>query len=47
MTLTTTMRIALDNLSRQWGEAYDIAVARASWVAKRLDNGARFSRRGP
>ena len=26
MTLTTAMRIALDNLSWHWGEAYDIAV---------------------
>ena len=30
---------ALDDLSQRWGEAYDIAVTRAGWVAKRLDNG--------
>ena len=30
---------ALDHLSRRWGEACDIAVTRAGWVAKRLDNG--------
>jgi len=47
MTLTATMRIALDNLSWQWGEAYDIAVTRAGWVAKRLDNGRALVAAGP
>lgn len=47
MTLTTAMRIALDNLSWHWGEAYDIAVTRAGWVAKRLDNGDALVAPGP
>jgi len=29
---------ALDDLDGRWGEAYDLAVTRAGWVAKRLDN---------
>ena len=29
----------LDRLDRLWGEDYDLAVTRAGWVAKRLDNG--------
>ncbi len=29
---------ALEDLSWHWGEAYDLAVNRAGWVAKRLDN---------
>lgn len=30
---------ALRDLDHHWGEAYDIALTRAGWVAKRLDNG--------
>jgi hypothetical protein len=30
---------ALDDLDWHWGEAYDLAVTKAGWVAKRLDNG--------
>jgi hypothetical protein len=30
---------ALDDLDFHWGESYDLAVTRAGWVAKRLDNG--------
>jgi hypothetical protein len=30
---------ALRELDFHWGEAYDLAVTRAGWVAKRLDNG--------
>ena len=30
---------ALDDLSWHWGQAYDLAVTRSGWVAKRLDNG--------
>jgi hypothetical protein len=29
----------LDKLDQLWGEDYDLAVTRAGWVAKRLDNG--------
>ena len=29
----------LNWLDSQWGEAYDLAVTAAGWVAKRLDNG--------
>ena len=29
----------LDRLDRLWGEDYDLAVTRAGWVAKRLENG--------
>ena len=29
---------ALNDLDWHWGEAYDLAVTRAGWVAKRLDN---------
>jgi hypothetical protein len=30
---------ALNDLDFHWGESYDLAVTRAGWVAKRLDNG--------
>jgi len=30
---------ALNDLDWDWGGAYDLAVTRAGWVAKRLDNG--------
>jgi hypothetical protein len=30
---------ALNDLDFRWGELYDLAVTRAGWVAKRLDNG--------
>ena len=29
---------ALDDLDGRWGGAYDLAVTRSGWVAKRLDN---------
>ena len=29
---------ALNDLDWHWGESYDLAVTRAGWVAKRLDN---------
>ena len=29
---------ALNDLDWHWGGAYDLAVTRAGWVAKRLDN---------
>jgi len=32
-------RAELEDLSWNWGQAYDLAVTRAGWVAKRLDNG--------
>ncbi len=31
----------------RWGEAYDLAVTRAGWVAKRLDNGRALVASGP
>ncbi len=31
-------RAALNDLDWHWGESYDLAVTRAGWVAKRLDN---------
>ena len=30
---------ALNDLDGRWGEAYDLAVTRDGWVARRLDNG--------
>jgi hypothetical protein len=41
------MRAALDDLDDHWGEAYDIEVTRAGWVAKRLDNGRALAASGP
>lgn len=37
--MTMQTQTALDDLSWHWGEAYDLAVTRAGWIAKRLDNG--------
>ena len=43
MSMTATAiadrRAELNWLDSQWGEAYDLAVTAAGWVAKRLDNG--------
>jgi hypothetical protein len=40
ITMATQSRMdALDVLDFHWGAAYDLAVTRAGWVAKRLDNG--------
>jgi hypothetical protein len=44
--LSASQAAALDDLSQQWGEAYDIAVTRAGWIAKRLDNGRASAGRG-
>jgi hypothetical protein len=39
MTMALQSRIdALDELDFHWGDAYDLAVTRAGWIAKRLDN---------
>jgi hypothetical protein len=38
MTLTAEQVADLQDLGWHWGEVYDIAVIRARWVAKRLDN---------
>lgn len=38
MTLTAEQVASLRDLGWHWGEVYDIAVTRAGWVAKRLDN---------
>ena len=38
---------ALHDLDHHWGEAYDIALTRAGWVAKRLDNGRALVASGP
>jgi hypothetical protein len=35
----TYRQAELDKLDQLWGEDYDLAVTRAGWVAKRLDNG--------
>jgi hypothetical protein len=48
--MTMTMKAdpgALHDLDHHWGEAYDIAVTRAGWVAKRLDNGRALVASGP
>jgi hypothetical protein len=37
--MTKQIQTALDQLSWNWGEVYDLAVTRSGWVAKRLDNG--------
>jgi hypothetical protein len=34
----TARQAALNDLDYHWGEAYDLAVTRAGWVAKRRDN---------
>jgi hypothetical protein len=47
MRLTMQALAALDELSAQWGERYDIAVTGAGWVAKRLDNGRPLAARDP
>ena len=38
-TAITDRQAGLNWLDSQWGEAYDLAVTAAGWVAKRLDNG--------
>ena len=38
---------ALDDLDRHWGQAYDLAVTRDGWVAKRLDNGRSLAAASP
>jgi hypothetical protein len=38
---------ALNDLDWQWGEAYDLAITGASWVAKRLDNGRSLKASSP
>jgi hypothetical protein len=38
---------ALHDLDHHWGEAYDLALTRAGWVAKRLDNGRALVASGP
>lgn len=45
--LTRTQHSALDHLDERWGEAYDLAVTPAGWVAKRLDNGRALVASGP
>jgi hypothetical protein len=37
--LRTARNAALNDLDFRWGEVCDLAVTRAGWVAKRLDNG--------
>lgn len=37
--LTADDAMALDVLDFHWGQAYDLAVAHAGWIARRLDNG--------
>jgi hypothetical protein len=38
---------ALHDLDHHWGEAYDLALTRVGWVAKRLDNGRALVASGP
>lgn len=38
---------ALRDLDERWGEAYDIAITRAGWIAKRLDDGRPLVASGP
>ena len=38
-TAVADRQAGLNWLDSQWGEAYDLAVTAAGWVAKRLDNG--------
>jgi hypothetical protein len=38
-TAAESQQAGLNWLDSQWGEAYDLAVTAAGWVAKRLDNG--------
>jgi hypothetical protein len=38
---------ALHDLDRTWGEGYDLAITRAGWVAKRLDNGRPLTAASP
>jgi hypothetical protein len=45
--MTMQTRRALDDLSWNWGEAYDLAVTRSGWVAKRLDNNRALVACGP
>jgi hypothetical protein len=37
----------LNLLDYHWGEVYDLAVTRAGWVAKRLDNNRALVADGP
>jgi hypothetical protein len=46
MTMKTD-RAALNDLDYHWGEVFDLAVTRAGWVAKRLDNGHALVASGP
>jgi hypothetical protein len=43
----TMSESALQDLDFHWGEAYDLAVTCAGWVAKRLDNGRALLAIGP
>jgi hypothetical protein len=45
--LIRTQHSALDDLDYHWGEAYDLAVTSAGWVAKRLDNCRSLVAAGP
>ena len=40
-------RAALNDLDEQWGDAYDLAVTAAGWVAMRLDTGRFLVAGGP
>jgi len=43
----TAREAALNNLDERWGHAYDLAITRAGWVAKRLDDGRALVAAGP
>jgi hypothetical protein len=46
-TAVADRQAGLNWLDSQWGEAYDLAVTAAGWVAKRLDNGSALVADGP
>jgi len=45
--MTMRTKTALEELSWNWGEVYDLAITRSGWVAKRLDNGRALVAGGP
>ena len=42
-----TVRAALDDLDRQWGQSYDLAAWDGLWLARRLDDGASLTAPSP
>lgn len=44
---TKADQAALHDLDHHWGQVYDLAITRAGWVAKRLDNCCALVASGP